>query len=162
MPFLPILNTIDVCIRIDTCVLLKSKISFPKIRSDSNYSGYCLADNAHGPFLEDIYRTACRGNVFEPGKRSVGSMCKKTLAPPDCLGTTVKLVTRLGSYLGRYGDLFPGHQLIGGTVTRSYNFYVKDSRSRADFLSANLWVKGRPIQLRKRNGNRVNNQANPF
>ncbi len=37
---------------------------------------------------------------------------KKDLVPPDCLGTAVKLVAKIGGYLGRSGDPPPGHQLM--------------------------------------------------
>jgi hypothetical protein len=37
---------------------------------------------------------------------------KKGLSPPDCLGSAVKLVARIGGYLGRSSDPPPGHQLM--------------------------------------------------
>ena len=37
---------------------------------------------------------------------------KKGLALPNCLGTAIKLVAKIGGYLGRSGDLPPGHQLM--------------------------------------------------
>lgn len=37
---------------------------------------------------------------------------KKRLKPPTQLGDAVRLVARIGGYLGRNGDPFPGHQLI--------------------------------------------------
>lgn len=37
---------------------------------------------------------------------------KKRLKPPTQLGDTVRLVARIGGYLGRNGDPFPGHQLM--------------------------------------------------
>ncbi len=37
---------------------------------------------------------------------------KKNLNPPDCLGAAVKLVAKIGGYLGRSNDPSPGHQLI--------------------------------------------------
>jgi len=37
---------------------------------------------------------------------------KKDLAPPDYLGTAVKLVAKIGGYLGRSSDPPPGHQLM--------------------------------------------------
>lgn len=37
---------------------------------------------------------------------------KKALCPPDNIGEAVKLVAKLGGYLGRSGDPPPGHQLM--------------------------------------------------
>jgi hypothetical protein len=37
---------------------------------------------------------------------------KKGLMLPNCLGTAVKLVAKIGGYLGRSGDHSPGHQLM--------------------------------------------------
>jgi len=39
-------------------------------------------------------------------------MLKKNFNPPDCLGTTVRLVANIGGYLGRSADQPPGHQLM--------------------------------------------------
>lgn len=37
---------------------------------------------------------------------------KKGLKPPSTLGETVRLVARMGGYLGRANDSPPGHQLM--------------------------------------------------
>lgn len=39
-------------------------------------------------------------------------MLKKELQVPDCLGSMVKLVAKIGGYLGRKSDPPPGHQLL--------------------------------------------------
>ena len=39
-------------------------------------------------------------------------MLKKSLSPPDCLVAAVKLVARIGGYIGRSCDPPPGHQLM--------------------------------------------------
>ena len=37
---------------------------------------------------------------------------KKALHLPDCLGSMVKLVAKIGGYLGRSSDPPPGHQVM--------------------------------------------------
>ena len=39
-------------------------------------------------------------------------MQKKDLIPPDSIGAAVKVVAKIGGYLGRSGDPPPGHQLM--------------------------------------------------
>ncbi len=39
-------------------------------------------------------------------------MQKKDLSPPDSIGAAVKVVAKIGGYLGRSGDPPPGHQLM--------------------------------------------------
>jgi hypothetical protein len=39
-------------------------------------------------------------------------MQKKRLKPPSLLGEAVRLVAKIGGYLGRNGDPPPGHQLL--------------------------------------------------
>lgn len=56
---------------------------------------------------------AARSYVFR--SRVAGSprlRKKKSLAPPSTLRDTVRLVARIGGYLGRKHDPEPGHQLM--------------------------------------------------
>ena len=42
----------------------------------------------------------------------LGAYAKKNLKPPSTLYETVRLVARIGGYLGRNNDPEPGHQLM--------------------------------------------------
>ena len=68
------------------------------------------ADDAVGQNLSDAPR---RGAVLGHRDRSAcGLRQKKQLAAPKHLGAAVRLVARLGGYIGRRTDLAPGHEVI--------------------------------------------------
>lgn len=72
-----------------------------------------MADYDDDPLGKRDAGTSCRGAFLRHRVANLACLLKKNgLTPPSLLGEAVRLVAKIGGYLGRNNDPPPGHQLL--------------------------------------------------
>ena len=80
--------------------------------SDCDQPRHCLADHADDSVGPTDSGTAPAVVFSDVELQVLCAYSKKALKPPSTLGDMVRLVARIGGYLGRANDPAPGHQLM--------------------------------------------------
>ena len=99
-------------------VRLRSRADRPRngrahAKGHRDQPGHCVADHADDSAGSADSRACSRCSVLRPRNPCSRRLLKKKgLKPPSTLGEAVRLVARMGGYLGRANDPPPGHQLM--------------------------------------------------